>query len=135
MNFISASVLLKLFIRIHLPIVRESEPAEFFRIPYFCGRWLVLIIGCKNFLSLNLYVIRMSLSTVFVLLHLDPRTLLATWDVLKENMFLEISKNSQENACAKVSFLIKLQAWGTPFLQNISGRLPLFPLTYYLNNF
>ena len=36
---------------------------------------LVAIIGYENFLWLNLYVIRMSLSTVFVLLHLDLRTL------------------------------------------------------------
>ena len=27
-------------------------------------------------------------------------------------MFFEISQNSQENTCARVSFLIKLQAWG-----------------------
>ena len=27
-------------------------------------------------------------------------------------MFLEILQNSQENACVRVSFLIKLQAWG-----------------------
>ena len=32
--------------------------------------------------------------------------------VLLKKMFFEISKNSQENACARVSFLIKLQAWG-----------------------
>ena len=25
---------------------------------------------------------------------------------------IEISQNSQENTCAKVSFLVKLQAWG-----------------------
>ena len=37
-------------------------------------------------------------------------------------MFLEISQNSQENACARVSFLIKLQAWGK-FLTN---RLSVF---------
>ena len=30
--------------------------------------------------------------------------------VLLENVFLEISQNSQENTCAEVSFLIKLQA-------------------------
>ena len=50
-------------------------------------------------------------------------------------MLLEISQNSQENPCARASFLIKLQAWGipvnfvkflrTPFLQNASGRLLL----------
>ena len=60
-------------------------------------------------------------------------------------MFLEISQNSQENTCTRVSFLIKLQTcnfikkrlWPrcfpvsfvkflrTPFLQNTSGRLLL----------
>ena len=37
-------------------------------------------------------------------------------------MFLEISQNSQENTCARVSFLITLQASGT---QNTPGQLPL----------
>ena len=71
-----------------------------------------------------------------------------------ENMFLEISQNSQENTCARVSFLIKLQASGLksatllkkrlwrrcfpvnfakflrrPFLQNTSGRLLLLLFT------
>ena len=54
-------------------------------------------------------------------------------------MFLEISKKSQENTFARVSILIKLQAWlwhscfpvnfakflRTPFLQNTSGWLLL----------
>ena len=34
-----------------------------------------------------------------------------------EKVFLEISQNSQENACARVSFLIKLQAFGPSGLQ------------------
>ena len=61
-----------------------------------------------------------------------------------KNMFLEVSENSQENTCGRVSFLIKLQALGQqvylkrdsgtdclpvnfvkflrgPFLQNTSG--------------
>ena len=71
-------------------------------------------------------------------------------------MFLEISQNSQENTCARVSFLIKLQAsaakpaallkkrlWymcfpvnlarflRTPFLQNTSGRLFVFKIFDY----
>ena len=29
-----------------------------------------------------------------------------------KKVFLEISQNSQENTCARVCFLIKLQAWG-----------------------
>ena len=28
-----------------------------------------------------------------------------------KNVFLEISQNSQKNTCARVSFLVKLQAW------------------------
>ena len=35
----------------------------------------------------------------------------ATRGVLQEKVFLEISQNSQENTCASVSILIKLQAW------------------------
>ena len=42
----------------------------------------------------------------------------ATRGVLCERVFLEISQNSQENTCARVSFLIKLQ-------DNTSGRLLL----------
>ena len=34
----------------------------------------------------------------------------ATRDVLQEKVFWEISENSQENICARISFLIKLQA-------------------------
>ena len=34
----------------------------------------------------------------------------ATRDVLYKKVFLEILENSQENICARVSFLIKLQA-------------------------
>ena len=33
----------------------------------------------------------------------------ATGGVLCKKLFLEISQNSQENTCARVSFLIKLQ--------------------------
>ena len=29
-----------------------------------------------------------------------------------KKVFLEISQNSQESTCARVSFLVKLQAWG-----------------------
>ena len=36
----------------------------------------------------------------------------ATRGVLLEKIFLEISQISQENTCARVSFLIKLQASG-----------------------
>ena len=36
-----------------------------------------------------------------------------------EKVFLEISQNSQENTCASVYFLIKLQAWGLNTKQHL----------------
>ena len=68
----------------------------------------------------------------------------ATKDVLWKKVLLEIPQNSEANICARISFLIKLQAsglqrlwynclpvnfakiFGTPFLQNTSGRLLLY---------
>ena len=38
-----------------------------------------------------------------------------------KKVFLEISQNSQENACARVSFLIKLQVWVCNFIKKGSG--------------
>ena len=50
-------------------------------------------------------------------------------------VFLETLQNSQENICARVSFLIKLQASGATFLQNTSGRLVLwYSSTTFLNS-
>ena len=58
----------------------------------------------------------------------------ATRGVPCTKVFLEISQNSQENTCARISFLIKLRAFPvnfvkflrTAFLQNTFGRLLLF---------
>ena len=60
----------------------------------------------------------------------------ATRGVIEKKVFLQILQNLQENTCAGVSFLVKLQARGqrcfpvnfanfvrTPFSQNASGRL------------
>ena len=41
----------------------------------------------------------------------------ATRGALWEKVFLEISQNSQENTCARVSFLIKLQAHTCKFIK------------------
>ena len=40
-----------------------------------------------------------------------------------KNVFLEISQNSQEYTCARVSFLIKLQDWGLCFPVNFAKFL------------
>ena len=34
-----------------------------------------------------------------------------------KKVFLKISQNSQENTCARVAFLIKLQSWGLHFVE------------------
>ena len=39
----------------------------------------------------------------------------ANGGVPEETVFLEISQNSQENTCARVSFLIKLQVLGLQY--------------------
>ena len=53
----------------------------------------------------------------------------ATGGVTLEKMFLENLQNSQENSCARASFLIKLRASAklltAHFLQNTSQRLLL----------
>ena len=41
----------------------------------------------------------------------------ATKGVLCKKLFLEISQNSQENACARVSYLINLQAKACNFIK------------------
>ena len=48
----------------------------------------------------------------FTIFHLPEA---ATGSVLLEKVLLEMSQNSQENTCGKVSFLIKLQAEATAF--------------------
>ena len=48
--------------------------------------------------------------TRYQLLQSYPFSEAATGGVLQKKVFLEISQNSQENTCARVSFLIKLQA-------------------------
>ena len=40
-----------------------------------------------------------------------------TRGVLWKKVLLEISQNSQENTCVRVSFLIKLQAWGLKLIK------------------
>ena len=51
------------------------------------------------------FKILLPLLTFFLLISAEA----ATGRVLEEKVFVEISLNSQENTCAKVSFLIKLQ--------------------------
>ena len=64
-----------------------------------------LLITLKMFLSLVFFD-----ETTPLLLLLSPEVVVQTCSVKK--MFLETSQNSQENTCARASFLIKLQASG-----------------------
>ena len=82
------------------------------------------------------------LHTLFCLFLKPPKVLSQKLRCSIKKVFLKISRKSQEKTCARVSFLIKLQAvWhsffpmnflkllGTPFLQNTSGRLLLFSVS------
>ena len=51
-------------------------------------------------------------------LRFSVRSEAATGGVLSEKVFLEISQNLQENTCARVSFLIKLQAQAKEISKN-----------------
>ena len=44
----------------------------------------------------------------------------------EKKIFLEISQNSQENTCARDSFLIKLQAWDLQLCQKIVSGTGVF---------
>ena len=44
-----------------------------------------------------------------------------TGGVLEGKAFLGILQNSQENTCARASFLTKLQAWPATLLKSYSG--------------
>ena len=50
----------------------------------------------------------------------------ATRGVLWKKVFLEVSQNSQANNCARVSFLIKLQAWGLQLYQKRGSGTSVF---------
>ena len=63
-------------------------------------------------MSWSLKFIVLALLPLIILMSKNEVTETATGGVLQEKVFLEISQNSQENTCARVSFLIKLQASG-----------------------
>ena len=45
-------------------------------------------------------------------------------------MFLEISQKLQENTCARVSFFVKMQAWGLQFYKK-ETLVPVFSCEFY----
>ena len=53
----------------------------------------------------------------FIFNEAGPNSEAATRGVLLENVFLEILQSSQENTCARVSFLIKWQAEACNFIK------------------
>ena len=60
-----------------------------------------------------------------IALHLDSSEAVTQACSVKK-VFLEISQNSQENTYARVSILIKLQAWGFWLLVSDSSKNVLF---------
>ena len=60
-----------------------------------------------SFINLKLFVLNVYCLSNKIVMFLEAA--IQTCSVKK--VFLEISQNSWENTCAKVSFLIKLQTW------------------------
>ena len=92
---------------------------------FFKVRFMICVIHCGDpEAAFHTFSQRMT-----VLLHFSKfkRTEAVVQRCSVKKVFLEISQNSQENTCTRVSFLVKLQDSGlrTPFLQNTSGRLLL----------
>ena len=69
------------------------------------------IKNCETFYPVNFLISRPLPSPPLLPINILNNPL-ENGGVLSKKMFLKIAQNSQENTCARVSFLIKLQAWG-----------------------
>ena len=80
---------------------------------------LLLVIHIKKNFKIELYVN----SQLFLLYNVHKRTNFSSFyhvkmrGVLRKYVFLEILQNSQENTCARVSFLIKMQTSACNFFK------------------
>ena len=88
---------------------------------------------CANFFMINLNII---ITFMLQLFNNNRETMLHAEAVVQscsvKKVFLEISQNSQENTCARVSFLIKLQASGLSPTTLLKKRLwhRCFPVNF-----
>ena len=77
---------------------------------------LLIVTSKETLLKKNIYLLRRKKikrkETASHIIKLKELTEASTRGVLSEKMFLKILQNSQENACARVSFLVKLQTSG-----------------------
>ena len=88
-----------------------------------CYIFLPIYLSVSIYLSIDLSIyIYLSIIIWFWLFDLCIKQKQSPEVFCKKKVFLEISQNPQENTCARVSFLIKLQA----VLQNTSRRLLLY---------
>ena len=78
----------QLFFLLNMQKINEEAGAYYISTCYFC------------------FYLALYLPIIFVLLYQEA----ATRSVLLKKVFLETSQNSQENTCARASFLMKLQA-------------------------
>ena len=74
-------------------------------------------VGSKSFVLAN-QTVNKNGRILLIEVIVDDVTEAAPSGAICKNVFLEFSQNSEENACARVSFLIKLQA---TFLKRNSG--------------
>ena len=84
---------------------------------YFLNIQRLMVINVENInhgmFFVNVIYLRKNYSLDTFLKFLTLLTEAATRGVLEEEVFLDIFQNLQVITCVRVSFLIKLQAWGT----------------------
>ena len=66
------------------------------------------------------------LSIQMLIFYCDKRCFASFFRSSRPEVFSEISQHSQENTCARVSFLIKLQAWGLQLYQKRDSGTGVF---------
>ena len=93
--------------------------------------WIPKFLFSRSFLELLIYLSSLS-SLQFFLVGLikddnfkwmcDLKWLCrrSRLDVFYKKVFWKISQNSQENTCVRVSFQIKVQAWGCDFVKSVN---------------
>ena len=104
-------IVLYIYVCLHLSQIATIATVEWVFVNFIF--LLFHILNTKYCWVFKVWVVVNFRMTLKVYLYMHESTEAATRRVLCKKVFLEISQNSQENTCARVLFLIKLQASGT----------------------
>ena len=120
------------FIRVFVPLDHNSVinvGKEAILLTFVKQTWVAC--SCNTHTLCNHILIRTRL--IKLLIRHQTLTKLYHTGVLYRKVFLEISQNSQKNTCARLFFLIKLQAWGLQLYEKRGSGTSVF--LWILRNF